>query len=74
MSEKKRVIPLDLLMDYSGGRYKAAVLAIKSIRGLVKTGRYGEIEKTYNKVASYALRKILEGEYEESVAIPEEDA
>ncbi len=75
MSEKKRIIPLDLLMDYSGGRYKAAVLAIKAIRGLVKNGRYFDIEKNYSKVAGYALKKVLEGEVEELIAeTPEENA
>lgn len=74
MSEKKRVIPLDLLMDYSSGRYKAAVLAIKAIRGLVKNGRYSDIEKNYNKVASYALKKVLEGEVEELAEVRQEEA
>lgn len=65
MSEKKRMIPLDLLLDYPEERYKAAVLAIKAIKNLVKEGKYQEVDMAYTKVASYALKKVLEGEFEE---------
>jgi DNA-directed RNA polymerase subunit K/omega len=64
MSKEKRTIPLDKLLDYSGQKYEAAVYAIKAIRNLVKDGGYEMIDKEYNKVAGYALKKILEGEFE----------
>ncbi len=65
MSDKKRIIPLDKLIDYPDHRYKAAVLAIKALREVVKHEQYGDIETSYNKVAGYALKKVLEGEVEE---------
>ncbi len=65
MSDKKRIIPLDLLIDYPGHRYKAAVLAIKALKKIVTEGEYTDIETSHNKVAGYALKKVLEGEVEE---------
>lgn len=65
MSENKRIIPLDKLIDYPEHRYKAAVLAIKALRGVVDQGKYNEMETSYNKIAGYALKKVLEGEVEE---------
>lgn len=73
MSEKKmRVVPLDLLLDYSGDRYKAAVLAIKSIRNMVDDGQWNDVAGTYNKVAGYALKKVLSGEFEETSNVENE--
>ncbi len=65
MAEKKRIIPLDKLIDYPSGRYKAAVLAIKAIQGVSESEEYYELSKTYTKVAGYALYKVLTGEVEE---------
>jgi len=62
---KKRVIPIDKLIDYPESRYKAAVFAIKGIRNLVDIGLYNDISRSYSKVSAYALSKVLNDEFEE---------